>query len=114
MIIPLSGELDIYQAPEVKGQLVAAIDQGAQRIVVDLNAASFIDSTILGLLLFAAKRLRAVGGELAVVCTNTGILKLLEITLLDRVFSVYEDCSHALRPDSLREGRAEPVLQSVR
>ncbi|PWU24270.1 MAG: hypothetical protein C5B48_07045 [Candidatus Rokuibacteriota bacterium] len=107
VVIPLEGELDIYTVPEVKGQLIAAVEQGAQRVVVDLSSASFVDSMMLSVLLSTVKRLRAVDGQLAVVCTNPSILKLLEITLLDRVFPVYDDCSEALRGDSLEPERSD-------
>jgi anti-sigma B factor antagonist len=98
VVIALSGELGLHRAPEVKTELMDVIDQGARRIVLDLSTATYIDSTILSVLFSGAKRLRAVGGELAVVCTNRAILKLLEITLLGRVVSVYDDRDQALGP----------------
>ncbi|PWU18881.1 MAG: hypothetical protein C5B48_14290 [Candidatus Rokuibacteriota bacterium] len=110
VVIPLEGELDIYAAPEIKGKLMAALEPGTQRVVVDLSSASFIDSTMLGILLSTAKRLRAADGELAVVCTNPSILKLLEITLLDRIFPVYDDCGEALRGDSLEPEPSDGYL----
>jgi anti-sigma B factor antagonist len=58
--------------------------------VVDLSEATFIDSTTLGVLLGTLKRLRTVGGEIALVCTDRNIRKIFEITLLDRVFPLFE------------------------
>ena len=95
-VISVAGEIDLYTAPELKRELVHAIDEGARRVVVDLSEATFIDSTTLGVLLSGIKRLRPLGGELAVVCTDRNIRKIFEITLLDRVFSIYEDRSDAL------------------
>ena len=91
VIVPFHGDLDLYVAPEVKQELLAAIDGGAQRIVVDLRDVSFIDSTILGVLLSAAKRLRSVEGEVAIVCTKPSIRTLFEVTLLDKVFCIYDE-----------------------
>jgi anti-sigma B factor antagonist len=95
-VIAVAGEVDLYTAPELKRELVAAIDQGVRKVVVDLSEATFIDSTTLGVLLSGVKRLRPLGGELAVVCTDRNIRKIFEITLLDRVFSIHDDRSEAL------------------
>jgi anti-sigma B factor antagonist len=95
-VISVAGEVDLYTAPELKRELVSAIDQGARKIVVDLSEATFIDSTTLGVLLSGVKRLRPLDGELAVVCTDRNIRKIFEITLLDRVFSIHEDRAEAL------------------
>ena len=95
-VIAVAGEVDLYTAPELKRELVAAVDQGMRRVVVDLSEATFIDSTTLGVLLSGVKRLRPVGGELAVVCTDRNIRKIFEITLLDRVFSIHESRDEAL------------------
>jgi anti-sigma B factor antagonist len=40
-------------------------------------------------LLGAVKRLRPVGGELVIVCADRNIRRIFEITLLDRVFTIY-------------------------
>lgn len=49
-VITLAGESDAYTAPRVRSDLAAAITGGAP-LVVDLTAATFIDSTIVGVLL---------------------------------------------------------------
>ncbi|HYI79843.1 MAG TPA: STAS domain-containing protein [Thermoleophilaceae bacterium] len=95
-IIELGGEIDLYTAPEFKERLVALIEDGKKRIVVDLSAATFIDSTTLGVLVGGVKRLRPAGGSLALVCTDQNITKIFEITGLDRVFPI-----HASRDDAL-------------
>jgi anti-sigma B factor antagonist len=95
-VISVAGEVDLYTAPELKRELVAVIDEGVRRVVVDLSQATFIDSTTLGVLLSGVKRLRPVGGELAVVCTDRNIRKIFEITLLDRVFTIHADRDEAI------------------
>jgi anti-sigma B factor antagonist len=95
-VIAVAGEVDLYTAPELKRELITAIDQGARKIVVDLSEATFIDSTTLGVLLSGVKRLRPLDGELAVVCTDRNIRKIFEITLLDRVFSIHDERGAAL------------------
>ena len=95
-VVELAGEVDLYSAPELKKRLLDAIDSGKTRIVVDLAQTTFIDSTTLGVLVGARKRLRANDGALAVVCPDPDKLALFEMTGLDRVFSIHDDRASAL------------------
>jgi anti-sigma B factor antagonist len=95
-VIELGGEIDLYTAPEFKERMVALIEDGKKRIVVDLSAATFIDSTTLGVLVGGVKRLRPTGGTLALVCTDQNITKIFEITGLDRVFPIHASRDEAL------------------
>lgn len=88
-LIVLTGQVDLHTAPELRDELVGAIEDGALNVVVDLTGATFIDSMTLGVLLGAVKRLRPRGGRLRIVCADPNIRKIFEITLLDRVFSLY-------------------------
>jgi anti-sigma B factor antagonist len=95
-VVELGGEVDLYSAPELKKRVLAAIDAGKTRIVVDLANTTFIDSTTLGVLVGARKRLRLKEGKLAVVCPDPDKLALFEMTGLDRVFSIHDDRDSAL------------------
>ena len=95
-LVELSGQIDLHTAPQLKEHLLSAIDDGAVDIVVDLSETTFIDSMTLGILLGAVKRLRPRGGQLRVVTADPSIRKIFEITLLDRVFSLYETRDAAL------------------
>ena len=95
-VISLSGEVDLYTAPEFKQQLLEVISQGAASVVVDLTNTTFIDSTTLGVLVGGVKRLRPNGGQLSLVCSDRNITKIFEITGLDRVFTI-----HATRDEAV-------------
>lgn len=104
-VVGVEGEVDLYSAPQLKRHVISAIDGGKSHIIVDLSKASFIDSTTLGVLVGARKRLRAHGGALAVVCPDPDQLGLFEMTGLDRVFSIHPDRDSALM--AVRSGAAE-------
>ena len=87
-VVVLSGEADLFGAPQLKEVLLGAIEAGAKRIVVDMSDTHFIDSTTLGVLIGASKRLRPAGGELVLVFDHPAIRKIFEITLLDRAFTI--------------------------
>jgi anti-sigma B factor antagonist len=95
-VVTVSGDADLYAAANVERELVRLVDEGKRSIVVDLTDATFIDSTMLRVLLNVSKRLRPGGGELIVVCSEQNIRKIFEITLLDRVFSIFRTREEAL------------------
>jgi len=87
-VVAVRGEIDLFTAPDLKATLVAAIDSGKTGIVVDLSETSFLDSTALGVLIGAVKRLRARDGALTLVNTDANIAKTFEITGLDQIFTI--------------------------
>ncbi len=95
-VIALSGEVDLYTAPEFKQQLLEVIGQGGKQVVVDFSDTTFIDSTTLGVLVGGVKRLRPNGGQLSLVCSDRNITKIFEITGLNKVFPIYETRDEAL------------------
>jgi anti-sigma B factor antagonist len=101
-VIALSGEVDLYTAPEFKQQLLDVIGRGGKELVVDLSDTTFIDSTTLGVLVGGVKRLRPNGGQLTLVCSDRNITKIFEITGLNKVFPIYETRVEAV--ESLGQG----------
>jgi anti-sigma B factor antagonist len=95
-VIALSGEVDLYTAPEFKQQLLNVIAEGGKDVVVDFTNTTFIDSTTLGVLVGGVKRLRTEDGRLSLVCSDRNITKIFEITGLDRVFTIYTTRDEAL------------------
>jgi anti-sigma B factor antagonist len=102
-IVAVIGDADLYAASSVERELVRLVDEGKRSIVVDLTDATFIDSTMLRVLLNVSKRLRPGGGELLLVCKEPNIRKIFEITLLDRVFTIFDDREAALEHLAVRE-----------
>jgi anti-sigma B factor antagonist len=87
-VIALRGEWDLYNRPELETALRAAEVSGEKLVVMDLSDATFIDSSVLGALVEARKRLA--GSRIAVVAADPQIRKVFEITGLDGVFTLYE------------------------
>ena len=95
-VISLTGEVDLYTAPEFKQQLLEVISQGGTEVVVDFSGTTFIDSTTLGVLVGGVKRLRTNDGRLSLVCSDRNITKIFEITGLDRVFAIHASRDEAI------------------
>jgi anti-sigma B factor antagonist len=95
-VIAVTGEVDLFTAPEFKERVMAPIAADVGRVVVDLTDATFIDSSSLGVLIGAHRRLRGRGGRLMVACDVSAILKTLRVTGLDGVFTVAPTVEEAL------------------
>jgi anti-sigma B factor antagonist len=95
-VLVVVGELDLFGVPELKRRLAELIEHGIRRVVVDLSAVTFLDSTALGALLGGMRRLRARGGDLAVVNLNPSISQLLRVTGLDQILAVLATREEAL------------------
>ena len=102
-VISLSGEVDLYTAPEFKQQLLEVVGQGGKDVVVDFSDTTFIDSTTLGVLVGGVKRLRPNGGQLSLVCSDRNITKIFEITGLDKVFPIYATRTEAVEKIDSRD-----------
>jgi len=95
-IIEAGGEIDVYTAPRLREAIVTAIEAGQLRLVIDVEKVDFLDSTGLGVLVGALKRVRADGGSLDIVCTHDRLLKIFAITGLDKVFGLHSSVDEAL------------------
>jgi len=94
-VVKLAGELDLYNAPQVRQALTEATADSPQRIVVDLSQVEFIDSTALGVLIEARTKLN---NRRAFLLAAPGLetRRALEISGLDRHFTVHASVSEAL------------------
>ncbi len=84
-VVSLAGEHDLHTAPEVQQELRSAISAGARTAVVDLTETTFLDSTILSVLLSARKELQ----RLLLVIDDAKVKRVFEIAGVDRFFEFY-------------------------
>ena len=95
-VVSVAGELDLHTAGDLRAELDGAIARGPKRVVVDLGAVTFLDSTALGALVTAAKRARAVGAPTVVVTDDPHTRKVFRITGLDGVLDLRRTLSEAV------------------
>jgi len=96
-VLAVSGEVDVATVPRLREQLHGLVAQGSNKIIVNLDGVDFLDSTGLGVLVGALKRVRAHEGSLLLVCTQERLLKIFRITGLAKVFPIYESVEAAAK-----------------
>lgn len=85
VVVSAEGELDAYVAPELSSSLDGA---NQERVVIDLERVSFMDSTVLGLIVKAVRELRERGADVRVLLPRGTARRIFEITTLDRVLPI--------------------------
>ena len=96
-VVTVAGDVDLHTAPVLRDRLASLADAYVTHVVLDLSAATFLDSMALGVILGAKKRLAAARGTLDLVVTTPEIRRIFEITLLDRIFDLHESRADAIR-----------------
>jgi anti-sigma B factor antagonist len=90
VLVVLAGELDIYTVAGFR-QEIETIDLSGNRMVIDLNDVTLIDSSGLGALVSLLNQTRSGSGQLGLVCPHRRLRRVFEITGLRRAFVFGDD-----------------------
>jgi anti-sigma B factor antagonist len=91
-IMSLGGEIDLYTAPRLHGELVSLLSGDSPvQVIVDMSGVEFCDSTGMNVLLAAHRKAREQGGDLELAAPRPAIRKVLQVTGLESVFTVLDD-----------------------
>lgn len=96
-LVRVHGDYDVSNGSEIEAALATAFE-GGSRIVVDLTEATFIDSSVLGILVHAHDHaLRAPEHELAVVAPPGHMpRRVFELTGFDTRVQVFDSADEAI------------------
>jgi anti-sigma B factor antagonist len=94
IVLRLAGELDLYNAEEVRGALAEAVASDPKRIVIDMSEVRFVDSTALGVLIEARSKLGR--SDLLLAGPQLETRRTLQVSGLDRHLPVHDSVDDAL------------------
>jgi anti-sigma B factor antagonist len=95
-LIAAEGEIDLAGAPRLREAFSDVLAAGCTRLVMDLRQVTFIDSTGLGVIVGAGKKVAGLQGALRIVCDDRRLLRLLAITGISRSLTVTATPEEAL------------------
>ena len=95
-VVGLRGRLDANSSPAVEKQLQALMDQGADRLVLDLSGVVYISSIGLRIFIAVAKSIQKADGKLALAGLNDHIYEVFKIARFTTIFSIYRSCEEAV------------------
>jgi len=88
-IIVARGEIDVATSPMLRSELTSVLAAHPEALTLDLREVTFVDSSGLGVLVGALKRLReSGGGQFAVVGAQDPVRKVFDITGLTALFEL--------------------------
>jgi anti-sigma B factor antagonist len=89
--VDLSGEIDIYNADKLRENLHELINKNPASINIDCKNLKYIDSTGLGVLVSALKKVKDYDGEVALKNLKPHIAKIFELTGLSKIMKIEVD-----------------------
>jgi anti-sigma B factor antagonist len=95
-VVAPRGDVDMAVADDIRVRLTALVDRGRSRLVLDLGAVMYIDSSGLGALVAAMKHARTAGGDIKVCALETDVRALFEMTRLNKVLAVHANAQEAI------------------
>jgi anti-anti-sigma factor len=105
-VVTAHGELDAFTAPALSDAFADAAADADDRVVIDLSAVAFMDSTALGLVVKAVNEIGDRGGDVRLVLPEESARRIFEITTLDRVLPIEASRAEALRAVAGADGSA--------
>jgi len=99
VVLAAGGELDFEASPQLRERIADQLNAGKRRVVLDLSAVTFIDSTAIGALVGAAMRMREHDeGSIAVACSddNRRVLRIFDIAGVESMVALYPSREEAL------------------
>ena len=93
LLAEVSGEIVLANSTTIKNELKEQIGPNDRKVILDLSKVNFIDSAGVGVLISLLKSLN--GGVLVVVVTDPGVLRVLEITRIDRLIPLVSSLAEA-------------------
>ncbi|WFB09640.1 STAS domain-containing protein [Streptomyces sp. LX-29] len=95
-VVTVEGEYDVYASPGLRAALIELIDQGRLHLVLDMSGVEFVDSTFLGVVVGARKRLRAGGGGMALMRITPEVTTMLSRMGAAKLFRNHASVAHAV------------------
>ena len=88
VVLSISGEIDLYNAPELKEAIQVLVEQKKNKIVVNLDRVSYVDSSGIGSLISSFSNLKKQEGSLRICNVVGSVRKVFELTKLTTFFDI--------------------------
>ena len=98
-LVTLEGECDLNTGRQLRDVLTSEVSRGAQRLIVDLSALTFMDSTGMQVLLSTRSVLAVRGGTLVLAAPQPVVARILELTGANKIIPVYDSLEDAQTGD---------------
>jgi anti-sigma B factor antagonist len=96
VILDIAGEIDLYNAPEIKDIINGLIEEQNFNVIINLEKVTYIDSSGIGALISSLSNLKKYQGGLKIINVYASVRKVFELTKLTSFFDIYDSEEEAL------------------
>jgi anti-sigma B factor antagonist len=103
-LVSLDGEMDLYNASDLKDRVASILQDGAKNLVLDLDKLEYIDSSGISALLYTYTQCRSRSVKLFFINVKGSVRKVIELTSLIGFFPIADNINDALQRFGVRQG----------
>ncbi|MCS7204530.1 MAG: STAS domain-containing protein [Leptospiraceae bacterium] len=96
IILKVKGNIQHIDTPNFEKQLEEVLKENNFKIVIDLSNIKHVSSSALGILIAMERKVKRKNGDIRLVITEPEVQRVLQITLLNRIFQIYSNVSDAV------------------
>ena len=96
-ILDIQGEIDLYNAPEIKDIIQKLIEAQKYNVIINLEKVSYIDSLGIGALISSLSNLKKYQGGLKIINVFASVKKVFELTKLTSFFDIFDTEEDAIK-----------------
>lgn len=96
-VLSLEGEINVTNSMKLRETLIKVVNEGLNKVLVDFEKVTFIDSSGLAVLIEMVKLLKEKSGKLALSNVNKQIRGIFEITKVHKLIDIYDNREAALK-----------------
>lgn len=94
--LDINGEIDLYNAPEIKDIISKLIEEQKYYVIINLEKVSYIDSSGIGALISSLSNLKKYQGGLKIIHVAGSVRKVFELTKLTSFFDIFDNEADAI------------------
>lgn len=95
-ILDIEGEIDLYNAPEIKDIINQLIEDQKYNVIINLEKVTYIDSSGIGALISSLSNLKKYQGGLKIIKVYASVRKVFELTKLTSFFEIFDSEEEAV------------------
>ncbi len=97
LVLAIEGRIDSVTSGTLEGKLLATLETGTKRLVLDFTAVDYISSAGLRVLLMAAKKMPGLEGKLALAALSANVREVFDIAGFTEIFTIADSPEEAVQ-----------------
>ena len=97
IVMSVSGEIDHRYSIRIRNEADRRIvTYPDKHFIIDLRNVTFMDSSAIGVIIGRYKLIKSFGGSVSVVCKNSSVSRILEMSGIRKIIPIYETLDEAM------------------